>query len=60
MKITAENEKYYLEALRTPFLTEKWERAMFTQALMDAEAWGKKIEKKEKEYRHENRLLNRY
>ena len=51
MIVTPENERFYLQAMRVDFLTEKWERELYTKALMSAVAWGKKIDKENIKYR---------
>lgn len=44
-----ENEKYYLQAMKVDFLTERWEIDWYANALMEADEWGKKTEAKKKE-----------
>ena len=42
------------------FLTEKWEREWYANALMEATAWGKKIDKENEDYKKKNRFIYRY
>lgn len=60
MIITDENEKFYLMALRVDFLTEPWERELYTKALMSAVAWGKKVDEQNREYFNKNHLIDKY
>lgn len=50
MIVTDEYEEFYLQAMKVDFLTEKWEVEKYMTALMVADAWGKKIDKQNKEY----------
>ena len=52
MVITDENQYFYLQAMKVEFLNKAWEREWYTLALMRAAAWGKKIDKENKEYRY--------
>lgn len=45
MIVDDENKECFLQALRVDFLTEPWEKELYTKALMSAVAWGKKIDK---------------
>ena len=60
MKVTEENCECYLQAMKVDFLTEEWEKEWYVLALMNAAAWGKKIEKQNKEYFSMNKLVNKY
>ena len=60
MEVTEENEKFILEAIRTPFLTEQWEKEMFVGALVSAAAWGKKVDEQNKKYFSRNHLIDKY
>ena len=60
MVITDYNQEFYLQALRVDFLTERWEREWYALALMRAAAWGKKIDKENKEYFKKNHLIDKY
>jgi hypothetical protein len=60
MKVTEENCEYYLQTMRVDFLTERWEREWYTLALMRAAAWGKKVDKENKEYFKKNHLIDKY
>lgn len=55
-----EKDIYYLQALRVDFLTEPWEKELYTKALMSSVAWGNKIDKENLEYRKRNRLIDKY
>lgn len=60
MIVAEGNEKYILEAVKVDFLTERWEKEMYAVALIQADEWGKKIDKQNLEYRKRNRLIDRY
>ena len=60
MVITDDNQEFYLQALRVDFLTERWEREWYALALMSAAAWGKKVDKENKEYFKKNHLIDKY
>ena len=60
MVITEENQEFYLQALKVDFITERWEREWYTLALMRAAAWGKKVDKENKEYFSKNHLVDKY
>lgn len=60
MLVTEENQSYYLKAMRVDFLTERWEREMYATALMQAEEWGRKIDKQNEEYKKQHRLIDKY
>ena len=60
MIITDENKEYYLQALRVDFLKERWEREWYANVLMEAAAWGKVQDKKNKEYFSKNHLIDKY
>ena len=60
MEVTGENVKYIFEAIKVDFLTERWEKEMYAIALIQADEWGKKIDKQNLEYRKRNRLIDRY
>lgn len=60
MKLTDETEKHLLEALHTDILTERWEREAFANALVEAERWGKKIDKENEDNKKKNRFYNKY
>lgn len=60
MKVTEANCEYYLQAMRVDFLTEQWEREWYTLVLMNAAAWGKKVDKENSEYKKNNRLIDKY
>ena len=58
MIVAEGNEKYILEAVKVDFLTERWEKEMYAVALIQANEWGKKIDKQAKEYKQNHRLIN--
>ena len=60
MVITEENQYFYLQAMKVDFLDKAWEREWYTLALMKAAAWGKKIDKQNKEYYRKNRIIDKY
>jgi len=60
MTVTDENKDFYLQAMRVDFLTEKWEIETYMTALMVADAWGKKIDKMNKEYYSRFTLAEKY
>lgn len=60
MIITEENQEFYLKALKVDFLTEQWEKEWYTLALMNAAAWGKKIDKENRKYFSTNHLVDKY
>ena len=60
MLVTNQNKKYLLQAMQVDFLTEKWERDWYALALMRADAWGRGIDQKKKEYREKNKLTSKY
>ena len=60
MKVTESNCEYYLQAMKVDFLTEQWELEWYTLALMNAAAWGKKVDKENSEYKKNNRLIDKY
>lgn len=60
MVITDENQYFYLQAMKVDFLDKAWEREWYTLALMRAAAWGKKIDKQNKEYYRKNRIIDKY
>lgn len=60
MVITEENQYFYLQAMKVDFLNKAWEREWYTLALMGAAAWGKKIDKQNKEYYSKNRIIDKY
>lgn len=60
MIVDDENKECFLQALRVDFLTEPWEKELYTKGLMSAVAWGKKIDKENLEYRKRNRLIDKY
>ena len=60
MIITEENQYFYLQAMNVDFLDKAWEREWYTLALMRAAAWGKKIDKENKEYYSKNRMIDKY
>ena len=60
MVITDENQYFYLQAMKVDFLNKAWEREWYTLALMRAAAWGKKIDKQNKEYYSKNRIIDKY
>lgn len=60
MIVTDENKEFYLQAMKVDFLTERWEKEWYTLALMRAAAWGKKIDRQNKEYRCKNNLVDKY
>ena len=60
MIVDEDNKECFLQALRVDFLTEPWERELYTKALMSAVAWGKKIEKENIEFQKKNRFIDRY
>lgn len=60
MLVTNQNKKYLLQAMQVDFLTEKWERDWYALALMRADAWGRGIDKKKKEYKAKNSLTAKY
>lgn len=60
MVITDDNQYFYLQAMKVDFLNKAWEREWYTLALMRAAAWGKKIDKQNKEYYSKNRIIDKY
>ena len=60
MIVTDENKEFIMQAMKVDFLTEQWEREWFAKALMKADAWGKKIDKQNKEYFSKNHLIDKY
>ena len=60
MVITEENRYFYLQAMKVDFLDKAWEREWYTLALMRAAAWGKKIDRQNKEYYSKNRMIDKY
>jgi hypothetical protein len=60
MIITEENQFFFLQAMKVDFLTERWEREWYTLAVMRAAAWGKKIDRQNKEYYSKNRMIDKY
>lgn len=60
MLVTNQNKKYLIQAMQVDFLTEKWERDWYAIALMRADAWGRGIDQKKKEYKAKNRLTAKY
>lgn len=60
MIVNEENEQYYLQAMRVDFLTEKWEMEWYAKALMEAEEWGRKVDKENKKYFKKNHLIDKY
>ena len=60
MIVTDENKEFYLQVIRVDFLTERWEKEWYTLALMRAAAWGKRIDRQNKEYRSKNNLVGKY
>ena len=60
MIVTKENEKYLRQAIDVDFLTEKWEIEWYAKVLMEAEAWGNKIDREKSKIREEERLRMTY
>ena len=60
MVITEENQEFYLKAMKVDFLTEQWEKEWYALALMNAAAWGKKIDKENRDYYRRNHLIDKY
>ena len=60
MIVTDENKEFYLQAMKVDFLTDKWEIEWYAMALMEAAAWGKIQDKKNKEYFSKNHLIDKY
>ena len=60
MVITDDNQYFYLQAMKVDFLDKAWEREWYTLALMRAAAWGKKVDKENKEYFKKNHLIDKY
>lgn len=60
MKLTKENEKYLRQAIDVDFLTEVWEIEWYTKALMEADAWAKKIDQGILKIREVERLRMTY
>lgn len=60
MIVTQENETYYLQAMKVDFLTEDWEIEWYATALMQAAAWGTKIDKLNQEYFSSNHVVDKY
>lgn len=60
MIVTDENKEFYLQAMKVDFLTERWEKEWYTLALMRAAAWGKRIDRQNKECRRKNNLVGKY
>lgn len=60
MIVTDENKEFHLQAMKVDFLTERWEKEWYTLALMRAAAWGKRIDRQNKEYRSKNNLVDKY
>ena len=59
MTVTDENKEFYLQAMKVDFLTEKWEVEKYMTALMVADAWGKKIARKNREYFFKLKLVEK-
>lgn len=60
MKITDENQEYFLMAMKVDFLDKAWEREWYTKALMRAVKWGKKMDKENRDYYRRNHLIDKY
>ena len=60
MIITEENQEFFLQAMKVDFLDKAWEREWYTLALMNAAAWGKKIDKENRDYYRNNHLVDKY
>ena len=60
MKVTEENCEYFRQAVKVDFLTEQWERDWYVLALMNAAAWGRKVDNENKEYKKKHRLIDKY
>lgn len=60
MLVTNNNKEYYLQAAKVDFLTEQLELEWYTMSLMRAAAWGRKIDKQNKEYHKKNHLTDKY
>ena len=60
MKVTEENCEYYLQAMKVDFLTEQWEKEWYIMALANTAAWGRKVDKENKEYKKKHRLIDKY
>ena len=60
MMITNKNKDCFIQAMKVDFLTEPWEVAWYTKALMNAVAWGEKVDKENKEYKNKHRLTDKY
>lgn len=60
MIVTEDNERFYLMAMSVDFLEEQWEIDWYANALSDASAWGKKVDRENKEYFSKNHLIDKY
>lgn len=60
MIVTEENKEFYLQAKKVDFLEQLWEIHWYAMALMKAAAWGKKVDKENKEYFSKNHLIDKY
>lgn len=60
MIVTKDNEKYLRQAIEVDFLTEIWEVEWYAHVLMEAEAWGNKIDREKNKIREEERLRMAY
>lgn len=60
MMITNKNKDCFIQAMKVDFLTEPWEVAWYTKALMNAVAWGEKVDRENMDYRKKHRLTDKY
>lgn len=60
MEITVENIEFCLQAMEVDFLKKRWERELYTLALMRAAEWGRSIDKQKEYYRRTNKLIDKY
>ena len=60
MKITEENQEYFLKAMKVDFLDKAWEREWYTKALMRAAEWGKKMDKDNADFKKKHKLIDKY
>lgn len=60
MELSKETISNIKETRTVDFLNEKWEKEAYLMALMRATAWGKKIDRINKEHRRKNNLVDKY
>ena len=60
MIITEENQEFFLQAMKVDFLDKAWEREWYTNTLMEASKWGKKVDEENRKYFSKNHLIDKY